>query len=109
MLAHCRTPGGYDNMPIVRVASLGGLARHLAPLLAGVVVSVTLWGCANERLSSEPAAGVSLAGSWKLDHSASDDPQKLLAQMRTQALKVISRRQAARAAQATMRGGGRQD
>jgi hypothetical protein len=95
-------------MPIVRAASLGGHARQLVPLVAGVAVSVTLWGCAGNRLSPEPAAGVSLAGSWKLDHAASDDPQKLLAQMRVQAFKIISRHQAIQAAQPRSRGG-RQD
>jgi hypothetical protein len=32
---------------------------------------------------------VNLAGSWKLDHSASDDPQKVLDHMRAQALKIL--------------------
>jgi hypothetical protein len=96
-------------MPIVRAAGLGDHARHLAPLLAGVAVSITLWGCAGNRLSPEPASGVSLAGAWKLDHAASDDPQKLLAQMRAEAFKIISRRQAVQAAQSSVRGDGRRD
>ena len=94
-------------MPIVRADGRGGHARRFAPLVACVAVGVTVWGCAGNRLSPEPAPGVSLAGSWKLDHGASDDPQKLLAQMRAEAFKIISRHQAALTAQAAMRGGRR--
>jgi hypothetical protein len=97
-------------MPIVCAAGLGGHARRSAPVLACVAVGVSLSGCAGARLAAEPATGVSLAGAWKLDHAASDDPQKLLAQMRAEAFKIISRHQAAVAAQAGMRSrGGRQD
>jgi hypothetical protein len=46
-------------------------------------------GCAGPRLAAEAPPGVNLAGAWKLDHSASDDPQKLLEHMRAQALKII--------------------
>jgi hypothetical protein len=76
-------------MPTVRAA--GWLACAAAAVLGG---------CAGARLSPEPPAGVSLAGAWKLDHAASDDPQKVLEQMRAQALKIISRRQQQLAAQA---------
>ena len=96
-------------MPTVRAATSEDHARHFALLVAGVAVSVAFWGCAGNRLSPEPASGVSLAGSWKLDHAASDDPQKLLAQMRAEAFKIIRRHQAAVAAQAGMRSRGRQD
>jgi len=76
-------------MPTVRAA--GWLACAAAAVLGG---------CAGARLSAEPPAGMSLAGAWKLDHAASDDPQKALEQMRAQALKIISRRQQQLAAQA---------
>jgi len=69
-----------------------------AGLLAGAAVAVTLGGCAGAGMSPEPPAGVSLAGAWKLDHAASDDPQKLLDQMRTQAFKIIHRQEQAAAA-----------
>jgi hypothetical protein len=65
-------------MPIVR----GAVLLLWASLLAG---------CAGSRLADEPAPGVNLAGSWRLDHSASDDPQKVLDQMRAEALKIIAR------------------
>lgn len=96
-------------MPTVCAAGPGGHARHFAALVACVGVGVALCGCAGARLSAEPAAGASLAGSWKLDHAASDDPQKLLAQMRAEAIKIITRHQAAVAAQAGMRSRGGRD
>jgi len=64
------------------------------PTVRGAVL--LLWasllaGCAGSRLADEPAPGVNLAGAWRLDHSASDDPQKVLDQMRAEALKIIAR------------------
>jgi hypothetical protein len=77
-----RAVRGYANMPIVRA---GGLLVCAAA--AGAVA-----GCTGAALAPEPAAGVSLAGAWKLDHAASDDPQKVLEQMRAQALRIMGRR-----------------
>jgi hypothetical protein len=62
-------------------------------LLVCAAAAATLGGCVGMGLAPEPPAGVSLAGAWKLDHAASDDPQKLLDQMRAQAFKIMSRRQ----------------
>jgi hypothetical protein len=67
-------------MPIVR--ALGALACAAA--------AAALIGCATGA-NAEAPAGVNLAGNWKLDPAASDDPQKLLAQMRAEAYKIISR------------------
>jgi len=66
-------------MPIVR--ALGGLLSAAATVLTA---------CATGT-SAEVPAGVSLAGNWKLDPAASDDPQKVLAQMRAEAYKIINR------------------
>jgi hypothetical protein len=96
-------------MPIVRAARLGSRARRLTFPAACVAAGLALCSCADSRLSNEPAAGVSLAGPWKLDHAASDDPQKLLATMRAQAVKIISRHQAAIAAAPPPMRGGRPD
>jgi len=70
----------------MRVVRAGRLPAYAAAALA-------LAGCAGAGLSPEPKAGVSLAGAWKLDHAASDDPQKVLDQMRAEALKIIRRQQ----------------
>jgi len=76
--------------------------------------AAALGGCAGVGLSPDAPAGVSLAGAWKLDHEASDDPQKVLDRMRTEAEKIISRHQQQLAAQAAaaqrpgMRGGGQE-
>jgi len=66
-------------MPIVRATE--GLL---------LCVAVVLSGCAGMGL--EPPAGVSLAGSWKIDHGAGDDPQKVLDRMRAEAFKIMGRR-----------------
>lgn len=69
---------------------------HAALLAAGV--AVTLAACADAPKAENPA-GVMLAGNWKLDHAASDDPQQVIARMRTEAERIL-RRQAAQAAAA---------
>lgn len=68
-------------MPIVRA-------------LFACAVLAPLCGCVASRFSADAPGGVSLAGSWKLDHAASDDPQKVLTKMREQATKIIARQQA---------------
>ena len=51
-----------------------------------------LCGCAaGHGLAADAPPGVNLAGAWKLDHSASDDPQKTLDHMRAEAMKIIAR------------------
>jgi hypothetical protein len=66
---------------------------------AGVLLCATtvLSGCAT-HMTSAPPPGVSLAGAWKIDHGAGDDPQKTLDEMRAKAYKIISRQQSAAAA-----------
>jgi hypothetical protein len=66
-------------MPYVRAAGV---------VLGAAAASVAV-GCAGARLKAEPAAGVTLAGSWKLNRAASDDPQKVLERMRAEAVRRI--------------------
>jgi hypothetical protein len=68
---------GYANMWKALASPLLGIAAALA-------------GCAGGPKAETPP-GVILAGSWKLNHSASDDPQHAIAKMRTQARKIIER------------------
>ncbi len=70
-------------------------------LLLCAAAATLLGGCWTSRVSPESSPGVSLAGTWKLDAAASDDPQKTLDQMRAEALKIINRN----AANAQARGG----
>jgi hypothetical protein len=73
-------------------------------LLLTAVAATLLGGCFfSQSVSPESAPGVSLAGNWKVDAAASDDPQKTLNQMRDEASKIISRN-AANAANAQARG-----
>lgn len=74
------------------------MATVRAGALLACAAAVTLCGCMGSHFSPETPAGVSLAGSWKLNHAASDDPQQVLAKMREQATKIIKRQQAEMAA-----------
>jgi hypothetical protein len=79
------------------------LSVRVALLLS---VATVLGACATSMAPDAPA-GVNLAGSWKLDPAASDDPQKVLDKMRAEAFKIIDRRNAAPAPmQRSGRGGG---
>jgi hypothetical protein len=70
------------------------MATVRAGALLACAAAVALCGCGGSTFSPETPAGVSLAGSWKLNHGASDDPQKVLAKMRDQATKIIRHQQA---------------
>lgn len=49
-----------------------------------------LAGCVGGQLAAGPAPGASLAGAWKLNPVASDDPQKVIDRMRAEALQRMS-------------------
>lgn len=66
---------------------------HLA---RGVALALVCWaavsiGACATGMKTEPPPGVNLTGNWKLDVTASDDPQKLLARMREEAEHIIAR------------------
>jgi hypothetical protein len=71
------------------------LIARAGALLACAVASTTLCGCLGTRVSADTPAGVSLAGNWKLDPAASDDPHKVLAKMRAKAQEIINSANAA--------------
>ena len=83
-------------MPIVRAGTV----------LLCAAAATSLAGCAGARLSPDAPAGVTLAGAWKLNRSASDDPQKVLDRMRAEAFKRVGRRVAA-GPRPNVRGGSR--
>ncbi len=64
--------------------------RGAVPLLCAAAC-LLLGSCAGSRTSATPPGGLSLAGTWRLDPAASDDPQKILSHMRAEALKIINR------------------
>jgi len=53
--------------------------------------AVALSGCLGSRLEPEAQPGVHIAGIWKLNRAASDDPQKIITALRTEAEKKIRR------------------
>lgn len=62
----------------------------LAPKLLAATATAMLCACAAGPTADMPQ-GVVLAGSWRLNRSASDDPQVVIARMRTQAWKIVRR------------------
>jgi hypothetical protein len=62
---------------------------------AGCLAAALLAACATQQFADDAPPGFTLAGAWKLDRTASDDPQRLLAQLRAEALRRIGRRQSA--------------
>jgi hypothetical protein len=82
-------------MPSVRAATL----------LAAISSVAILAACAGNSQSPDAPEGVSLAGNWKLDPAASDDPQKVLAKMRAQAERILARRRSAPPPVPSRRGG----
>jgi hypothetical protein len=61
-----------------------------AGLLLLCLIGACLGGCAT-GFGAEAPSGLSLAGSWRLDPAASDDPQKILGHMREEAMKIMMR------------------
>lgn len=78
--------------------------RAVALLAAGV-----LSGCLGSRLQPESQPGVHIAGIWKLNRAASDDPQKIITALRTEAEKKIRRAMNAGPPPTVYSGGGGQD
>lgn len=62
-----------------------------APICVAVLAALALSGCLGTRLEPESQPGVRLAGIWKLNRAASDDPQKIITALRTEAEKKIRR------------------
>ena len=83
-------------MPIVRAGRV----------LLCAAAATSLAGCAGTRLSPDAPAGITLAGAWRLNRAASDDPQKVLDRMRAEAFKRMARRVTA-GPRPEVRGGGR--
>ena len=46
--------------------------------LVVIVALICLAGCANDKLTQSPPAGVDFSGHWKLNETDSDDPQRLI-------------------------------
>jgi hypothetical protein len=69
-------------MPISR-------AGRAAVSLVFLASAVALPGCFGAGLAPEQPAGTHLQGVWKLNHAASDDPQKIVQTLHDEAMKKI--------------------
>ncbi len=69
------------------------LARYghapAALLCAALLATAVMTGCAFNNLSPDAASGVRLQGVWRLNRTASQDPQKIIQTMREEAEKKI--------------------
>jgi hypothetical protein len=77
-------------------------------ICVALLATVALSGCFGTRLRSESQGAVHIAGIWKLNRSASDDPQKIIALLRTEAEKKIRRAMNAAPPSTVYSGGGGQ-
>lgn len=62
-------------------------------ICATLLGAVALTGCVGTRLSPDAPAGTRIQGVWKLNRTASEDPQKVIDAMKAEALKKIQRAQ----------------
>ena len=69
----------------------GNNAVRGASLLGCMLLAACCAGCFSSALDEVAAPGTSLAGTWKLDPAASDDPQKVIDHMRAEAKAKIAR------------------
>jgi hypothetical protein len=71
------------------------LAHHRrapgALICASLLAATALTGCFGSGLKPDEPHGVQLQGVWKLNRTASEDPQKIIAALRTEAEKKIRR------------------
>jgi len=62
-------------------------------ICVALLAAAALTGCFGSRLKPDSQPGVQLAGIWKLNRTASEDPQKIIEALRTEAEKKIRRAQ----------------
>jgi hypothetical protein len=68
------------------------ILRARVPIVcAGLFMAAALAGCLGTRLKTETPAGVQLQGVWRLNRTASEDPEKAIEKMRAEAMKKIKR------------------
>ena len=62
-------------------------ASFLPKTCVALFAAVALTGCLGSRLEPEARTGVRIAGVWKLNRAASEDPQKIITALRTRSRK----------------------
>ena len=68
------------------------ILRAPRPMVCATLLLVAaLTGCIGTRLSPETPQGVQLQGVWRLNRTASDDPQKIIDRLKAEALKKVRR------------------
>src|ERR1700744_4238229 len=67
------------------------MPRASRSIVSALLMPVALAGCFGAHFAPETTKGVELQGVWKLNHTASDDPQKAIDTLRAEALKKLRR------------------
>jgi len=90
----------------MRMGSMTQTGSWGPQICVALLAAVALSGCFGTRLQSESQGAVHIAGIWKLNRSASDDPQKIITVLRTEAEKKIRRAMNATPPSTVYSGGG---
>jgi hypothetical protein len=68
------------------------ILRAPRPMVCATLLLIAaLTGCIGTHLSPETPKGVQLQGVWRLNRTASDDPQKIIDRLKAEALKKVRR------------------
>ncbi|HEY0341481.1 MAG TPA: hypothetical protein VGC34_11795, partial [Steroidobacteraceae bacterium] len=67
------------------------MPRASKSIVGALLMPMALAGCFGAHFAPETPKGVELQGVWKLNHTASDDPQKVVDTLRAEALKKLRR------------------
>ena len=67
------------------------IPRASRSLVGALLMTPVLTGCFGAHFAPETPKGVELQGVWRLNRTASDDPQKVIDTLRAEALKKLRR------------------
>ncbi len=67
------------------------IPRASRSLVGALLMTPVLTGCFGAHFAPETPKGVELQGVWRLNRTASDDPQKVIDTLRADALKKLRR------------------
>src|SRR5947209_12959103 len=67
------------------------IPRASRSLVGALLMPVALAGCFGAHFAPETPKSVELQGVWRLNHTASEDPQKAIDALREEALKKLRR------------------
>jgi len=88
---HDRSMGDDAARVITRTAGMSFSLRTAAGVLLGVVLAASLAACGAPRLEADTPTNIDLAGQWRLNRQASEDPRALIAKLQEKVAKQMRR------------------